>query len=55
MSKTIEQAFAYIIIVLYEPVNYFDAIKSSDAQEWKKAKQEELQALSSAGIWVEVD
>ena len=50
-----EQAFAYVIVVLHEPVNYFDAIRSSDAQEWKKAKQEELQALSSAGTWVEVD
>ena len=50
-----EQAFACVIVMLHEPVNYSNAIRSLDAQKWKKAKQEELQALSSAGTQVEVD
>src|SRR5438270_5602893 len=54
ISRAIEQAFAYAIIVLYEPINYSNAMRSPDAQKWKKAKQEELQVLSSAETWVEV-
>src|SRR5947208_15000680 len=55
MSKAMEQAFACATVVLHEPVNHSDAMRSPDAQEWKKAEQEELQALSSASTWVKVD
>ena len=48
MSRAMKQAFVYAAKVSAEPTSHFEAMKSPDVQKRKKAKQEELKALSLA-------
>ena len=50
-----KRAFIYAAEIRSKPTSHSEAIKSPNVQKWKKAKKEELKALSLARTWIEVD